>query len=213
LRLEAPRIPLAQVWRHWLINHHLHLGTLVVGPKHQTATQTTQTQRDRPPNATVSLTLHLSPTAMPDVRSATAALLTAPAISPALVIRPPVQPFKPTSETLPKIWFRHPAYDDRENKLLVLYGFDSRGLHHETARIACCILASCPWEDGYLSLTRDGPGVVLGPDDVLTATSYYFQVRNGLFFPSPDPPSRDAILSPCMMLTVACLLRQTSSTQ
>lgn len=134
-----------------MTNHCLHLRTLTVGPKHQTATLTAQTQRDRP----VSLTFHLLPTAMSDARSPTAALLTAPAISPALVIRPPIQPFNPTSDTLPKIWFRHLAYHDRENKLLVLYGFllarpPSRNRAHR-------LLHSCQLPvGGWLSLPYPG---------------------------------------------------------
>ncbi|KAH8749108.1 hypothetical protein F5883DRAFT_233004 [Diaporthe sp. PMI_573] len=48
-------------------------------------------------------------------------------------------------------------------------------VHHETARIACAILANNMW-DGYLTAdTPDGPAVPLdNPDCILTADRYYF---------------------------------------
>lgn len=49
------------------------------------------------------------------------------------------------------------------------------GVHHETARIACALLANSRW-DGFLSTTRDGPATLAGPDDVLTRWSYYFRL-------------------------------------
>ncbi|KAK1827133.1 hypothetical protein QBC39DRAFT_183271 [Podospora conica] len=113
---------------------------------------------------------------MGDSRPLPPIVRTAPVLSPPLRIRPPVPAFD-RSEALGNIRFRHPAYDDAENDLINLYPFDSRGVHHETARVACCILADCAW-DGFLSLTRDGDPVPLGPDDILTARSYYFRVPN-----------------------------------
>ena len=56
----------------------------------------------------------------------------------------------------------------------MLPAFDSGGVHHETARIACAILADCKW-DGYFSLTRDGVRLEdAGADTILTAPQYYF---------------------------------------
>ncbi|KAK1828120.1 hypothetical protein QBC39DRAFT_417702, partial [Podospora conica] len=81
-----------------------------------------------------------------------------------------------TSKTLPHIWFRHPGYNDSENALIALYGFDSGGVHHETARIPCCILANGPWDPVGNGNTR----LPLGLDDISTANTYYFHVPNGL---------------------------------
>lgn len=80
--------------------------------------------------------------------------------------------------------FKHPAYPDGANTLLRLQATDSSpggGLHHETARIACAIIACNAW-DGYFSRTRDGPQVAEDPDDVLKEKIYYFQV------PTPGSP-------------------------
>ncbi|KAH8756054.1 hypothetical protein F5883DRAFT_620462 [Diaporthe sp. PMI_573] len=53
------------------------------------------------------------------------------------------------------------------------------GVHHETARIACAILANNTW-DGYLTAdTPDGLAVSLDdPDRILTADRYYFHHPN-----------------------------------
>ncbi|KAK3319500.1 hypothetical protein B0T19DRAFT_445308 [Cercophora scortea] len=120
-------------------------------------------------------------------------------ISPSLQLRPPHEPYRPTSENLVHIEFLHPGYADSENLLLILPAFDAKGIHHETARIACCILANCAWH-GFLSLLPDGPRVPAGPDDVLTAPAYYFCVPDDpkyavvpsfehFRFPSQLPPS------------------------
>ncbi|KAK0734331.1 hypothetical protein B0T26DRAFT_65543 [Lasiosphaeria miniovina] len=82
-------------------------------------------------------------------------------IAPFLQLRPPSEPLQPTSENLAKTRFRHPGYADSENIILILPAFDSKGIHHETARIACCIFANCAW-DGYFSLSPNGPRVPLG---------------------------------------------------
>lgn len=93
-----------------------------------------------------------------------------------LTLRPPVSAF-PTSRRLPIVLLRHPGYPDSENILLDLPALDGNGIHHETARIACCILANCRW-DGFLSKSRQGPPVPVpeGPQDVLLAGDYYFYV-------------------------------------
>jgi hypothetical protein len=47
------------------------------------------------------------------------------------------------------------------------------GLHHETARIACGIVAGNAW-NGYLSETVGGQPLDLGPDDILRMGKNYF---------------------------------------
>ncbi|KAM3503921.1 hypothetical protein MY10362_003908 [Beauveria mimosiformis] len=82
-----------------------------------------------------------------------------------------------TSDTQ-QIFFLHPGYPEGHNLLLSLPAFDSRGIHHETARIACAILANSRW-DGFLSLTKDGAAVPDERDDVLLNTRYYFRILDG----------------------------------
>lgn len=49
------------------------------------------------------------------------------------------------------------------------------GVHHETARIACAILANNTWDGYFTANTPDGPAVPLDdPDRILTADKYYF---------------------------------------
>lgn len=77
------------------------------------------------------------------------------------------------------VFFLHPGYPDSKNVLLSLPALDSGGIHHETARIACAILADCNW-NGFFSLTRDGPRLPAGPDDILTQNRYYFRIEGGM---------------------------------
>jgi hypothetical protein len=53
------------------------------------------------------------------------------------------------------------------------------GIHHETARIACAILAGNKWE-GFFKESRGGSRVTLGPDAILTGNNYYFYVSEEL---------------------------------
>jgi len=71
----------------------------------------------------------------------------------------------------------HPGYPDTHNILFSLSALDGPGggVHHDTARVACALLANARW-DGFLFLTRDGPLAVAGPDDILTGPSYYFRL-------------------------------------
>ncbi|KAI5921042.1 hypothetical protein F4810DRAFT_679862 [Camillea tinctor] len=90
------------------------------------------------------------------------------------------------------ITLRHPGYPDQSNIMLVFPALDPLpilaassvdattvhfGFHHETARIACAIVANCRW-DGFLSEEKQGQAkpVSLGPDDILPARNYYFHV-------------------------------------
>lgn len=78
------------------------------------------------------------------------------------------------------IEFCHPGYKYPYNILFRLPALDHReweaGVHHETARLACCILAGNMW-DGWLTTTEaDGPRVdtTYGTEDILTGSRYYF---------------------------------------
>ncbi|KAK5998964.1 hypothetical protein PT974_01348 [Cladobotryum mycophilum] len=92
--------------------------------------------------------------------------LTVPVISPPLLLKPPRQPFENNAQPSKLVLFLHPGYTDTHNILLTLPAFDSGGIHHETARIACAILANCRW-DGFLASSRNGTPLSAGPDDVI----------------------------------------------
>ncbi|KAK8145617.1 hypothetical protein G3M48_004206 [Beauveria asiatica] len=89
------------------------------------------------------------------------------------------------------VTLRHPGYPDQHNILLVFPALDLHkqdsdndgridfGLHHETARVACAIVANCRW-DGFLSEDKASGArpVMIGPDDLLLGRSYYFHIPN-----------------------------------
>ncbi len=77
-----------------------------------------------------------------------------------------------------QIFFLHPWYPEGHNLLLILPAFDSQGIHHETARVACAILANSRW-DGFFSVTKDGEAVSEGKDDLLLSQRYYFRIPDG----------------------------------
>lgn len=76
-----------------------------------------------------------------------------------------------------QITFRHPAYPTFKNVLLRLPALDhpSGGIHHETARIACAIIAGNRW-DGYFTEAIDGPRVETHSHGVLQKSDYFFHV-------------------------------------
>jgi hypothetical protein len=76
------------------------------------------------------------------------------------------------------VHFRHPGYPDTNNILLVLPALDSSegGIHHETARIACAIVANCTWE-GFLTETREGQRIATEADSLLMLKNYYFWIK------------------------------------
>lgn len=86
--------------------------------------------------------------------------------------------------TIPKnndsynVHFRHPGYSDTNNILLVLPALDSSegGIHHETARIACAIIANRTWE-GFLTETRKGRRIATEANSLLTLKNYYFRIK------------------------------------
>jgi hypothetical protein len=77
-----------------------------------------------------------------------------------------------------KINFRHPAYPDSHNVLMILPGLDhpQGGIHHRTALWACIIVANNRF-DGRLTEDRAGKVEVVVPlDGILQKHNYYFQV-------------------------------------
>jgi hypothetical protein len=77
------------------------------------------------------------------------------------------------------IHIRHPGYDDSCNKLLTLYAVDhpDGGVHYETARTACGILAGNRW-DGVFTLSP-----TFSPEDVLSGP---YLVGKDAYFHLPD---------------------------
>ena len=80
------------------------------------------------------------------------------------------------------VHFKHPGCKEPFNVLFTLRRHDGvrdaqqhqRGVHHDTARIACAILAGNAW-DGHFTTDRGGVlKLSLGPDDTLLGDSYYF---------------------------------------
>lgn len=102
---------------------------------------------------------------------------------PSLEIKPPRSAFGPPKADR-QVQFLHPGYQDGRNLLIALPALDSGGVHHETARVACAILANASWH-GFLSVSRDDPAIEQGPDEILMEDSYYFCIQGGMFL---DPP-------------------------
>ncbi|KAF5017923.1 hypothetical protein F66182_10119 [Fusarium sp. NRRL 66182] len=87
-----------------------------------------------------------------------------------------------TTRQQKNIFFYHPGYQDGHNLLLNLPALDAGGIHHETARIACAILAACRF-DGYFSTSKNGPRIPDRSDDILQNTKYYFCIENETNYP------------------------------
>ncbi|KAL8974705.1 MAG: hypothetical protein Q9197_001074 [Variospora fuerteventurae] len=76
------------------------------------------------------------------------------------------------------VCFRHPAIPYAQgNLLIILDGNDNAQgyLHHETARIACAIIAGNQW-DGYLATSPTAAAIDVPPHGMLTGEDYYFIV-------------------------------------
>ncbi|KAL8654927.1 MAG: hypothetical protein Q9210_001202 [Variospora velana] len=76
------------------------------------------------------------------------------------------------------VCFRHPAIPYAQgNLLIILDGYDNAQgcLHHETARIACAIIAGNQW-DGYLATSPTAAAIDVPPHGLLTGKEYYFIV-------------------------------------
>ena len=77
--------------------------------------------------------------------------------------------------------FNHPYYPSGRNTLIRLLAQDGSrdgqhfGIHHETARLACAIIAANRF-DGYLSTEADGLPISEHQDDILFQKEYFFQV-------------------------------------
>lgn len=144
------------------------------------------------PTASVSTTATATSTAIATTIAATPTILpiakTASTSRPFLRAAYPEPQHADAGRSLPPhpdsriVVFLHPSYPEPANTLLEIEALDSPagGLHHETARIACAIVANCAWT-GYLSESRAGPPVQLGEDDLLTADRYYFRIDSSVY--------------------------------
>ncbi|TQV90283.1 HNH endonuclease domain-containing protein [Cordyceps javanica] len=119
----------------------------------------------------------------------------------------------PTSEITSlsnhRVFLHHPGYPKNSSTLLILTALDPQknensnqiqyGLHYETARIACAIVANCRW-DGFLSESNapDATPLALAPDDLLFGRDYYFHVpaRDANADPYPTVPSFEHFVFP-----------------
>jgi HNH endonuclease len=83
----------------------------------------------------------------------------------------------PTSNRF-KVSFYHPAYQD-DAPFLTLPALDgpAGGIHYDTARIACGVIANNRW-DGYFSRERVKTSAVVGilPDGIIPPGDYYFHL-------------------------------------
>ncbi|KAF2009685.1 hypothetical protein BU24DRAFT_455619 [Aaosphaeria arxii CBS 175.79] len=110
-----------------------------------------------------------------------------------------------------KVYLRHPAYNDSSNILLALPALNHRqgGIHHETARIACAIIANNSWK-GYLTETREGAAVDIESDGILCKRDYYFYMSREDTGGMPTEVPLDRLLPRRSSLTQATLIRDIS---
>lgn len=100
-----------------------------------------------------------------------ASSITRSTITPRVVYAPPSRPID-----LRFISFRHPGYPDRCNTLFTFSASDDDRMHHETARLACAVIAGNRW-DGALYQDMDGQQRYTGgPNEILRASNYYFHL-------------------------------------
>lgn len=95
-----------------------------------------------------------------------------------------------------RIMFAHPGYPEPANILLILPRVDRGaasdiiGIHHETALLACQIIADNAFETGRLTVDKEGQHPVDVPlDGILAEKVYYFVVGDGpsmLISPQPE---------------------------
>lgn len=90
------------------------------------------------------------------------------------------------------IEFCHPGYSYPHNVLFKLCAIESEpateperlGVHHDTARIACAILANNAWAGHLTADEVDGPVIPLeDPDRLLTSSRYYFHLPSDPKYP------------------------------
>ena len=77
------------------------------------------------------------------------------------------------------VYLKHPAYEENENLLLLLNAPDgpTGGIHHDTARTACGIIAGNRW-DGYFAEKPGGEPILASAEALLPPGAYYFHVPN-----------------------------------
>ena len=84
------------------------------------------------------------------------------------VIKPPcnIPPEYPSSY---EVTILHPAYNSPSDVLLILSATDhpSGALHHETALVACGIVAGNRWDE-YFTTSKNGPRIDLESNGLLT---------------------------------------------
>ncbi|KIW14258.1 hypothetical protein PV08_07040 [Exophiala spinifera] len=107
------------------------------------------------------------------------------------------QPYDPYPEPAHPQWkargvdgnlirIRHPCYPDETCDTLLNFWSPA---HHETVRIACAIVASNAWEEGYLSTDRDGNDPLdRNPEIALRSASYYFHAAQPINGTAVDYP-------------------------
>ncbi|KAL9025795.1 MAG: hypothetical protein Q9196_005448 [Gyalolechia fulgens] len=89
------------------------------------------------------------------------------------------------------VCFRHPAIPRAQGNLLLIHdGIDNAHghLHHETARLACAIVAGNRW-DGYLATTPTAEPIDIPPHGLLIDEDYYFIVPHPTTEPSVGCPA------------------------
>jgi hypothetical protein len=100
-----------------------------------------------------------------------------------LVWSPYAPPSHPDKSEAPSVYkhveIKHPGYNETCNTLLTLPPLDAGGVHHETVRIACAIIAGNRW-DGFLTLDKPGEVAVPESETILGAQRYYFQASSSL---------------------------------
>lgn len=74
-----------------------------------------------------------------------------------------------------RINFKHPSYPSEYDTFLTLPANDhpNGGLHYNTAKIACGIVANNRW-DGHFTVEKNGEALIMTGDDILPCGSYYF---------------------------------------
>lgn len=96
---------------------------------------------------------------------------------------PPDEAQRPQHAYKYTVTILHPAYEPPGDVLIVFNATDDTwgAIHHETARIACGIIAGNRW-DGYFTIKRDGRRVEMEPNGLLSKGKFYFHI--------PGPPGR-----------------------
>jgi len=104
-----------------------------------------------------------------------------------------------------KVIIRHPGYANEGDTLLTLPAFDRRsgGLHYDTARVACGIIAGNRW-DGYFARDTEGADTDLAhtSDGILPVGVYYFHFKDRDGSSRPHCLATNALLTSCSIGSV-----------